>query len=43
MNRQDKRKEIDDNMTIGEGILAIIFFITLMGTCWLFLLITYNI
>ena len=42
MNRQDERKEINDNMTIAEGILAIIFFVTLMGTCWLFLLLTYN-
>jgi len=40
---KNKHNQNDEYMTIGEGILAIIFFITLMGICWLFLLLTYNI
>ena len=40
---KDKHNQNHEYMTLTEIILSIIFFISLIGTCWIFLLITYNI
>jgi len=40
---KDEHNQNQEYMTLKEIILSIIFFIFLIGTCWIFLLITYNI
>lgn len=38
---EDKHNQNEEYMSLAEIIYSIIFFATLFGGCWLFLLITY--
>lgn len=39
---EDKHNQNEEYMSLAEIIYSIIFFATLFGGCWLFLLITYQ-
>jgi len=39
---KDEHNQKEEYMTFAEIILSTIFMICLIGTCWIFLLITYN-